>query len=170
MPPPDPADPLVAVWRTSHRTTAYLLERLPAPLWDLAVPGAPRRTVGVIAGHLHNARCVWITMLGRADRIAAPARVDLRRVSRRRLLAALERSSRGIERLLEAAVARGRVPAIPWLNLEPDPLHFLAYFVAHEAHHRGQIVLLARGAGRRLSREVTVGLWQWRARARESRA
>jgi uncharacterized damage-inducible protein DinB len=39
--------------------------------------------------------------------------------------------------------------------------------VAHEGHHRGQIVMLARQLGCRLPAEVTAGLWQWSKRATE---
>jgi uncharacterized damage-inducible protein DinB len=46
----------------------------------------------------------------------------------------------------------------------------LAYFVAHEAHHRGQIVLVARALGQRLPVAVTGGLWQWTKRAAEAKA
>jgi uncharacterized damage-inducible protein DinB len=41
--------------------------------------------------------------------------------------------------------------------------------VAHEAHHRGQIVLAARALGHRLPPEVVNGLWQWTTRSRETR-
>jgi uncharacterized damage-inducible protein DinB len=43
----------------------------------------------------------------------------------------------------------------------------LAYFVTHESHHRGQIVMVARQLGHRLPREVTNGLWQWTTRSKE---
>ncbi len=43
--------------------------------------------------------------------------------------------------------------------------HVLTYFVAHEAHHRGQIVMEARQTGHRLPRPVTDGFWQWKMRA-----
>jgi uncharacterized damage-inducible protein DinB len=49
-----------------------------------------------------------------------------------------------------------------WRNLSLDVGHVLTYFVAHEAHHRGQIVMVARQAGQRLPAEVTGGLWQWK--------
>lgn len=54
-----------------------------------------------------------------------------------------------------------------WRNLPFDVGHVLSYFVAHEGHHRGQIVMLARQSGYRLPAEVTGGFWQWSKRARE---
>jgi uncharacterized damage-inducible protein DinB len=163
---------LVAAWRTSSRVTAYLVEHLPDVLWDLPVPGAPRRTVRTIAAHLHNTRCAWTRTLGREHGIATPSPVEPRTVGRRDLLAALARSSRGIESLLELGLAAGgQLPpskGYVWRNLPLDVPHVLAYFVAHEAHHRGQIVMLARQHGHRLPSEVSAGIWQWTTRVRET--
>lgn len=168
---PDLLDAVVAVWKTSDRVTQFLFENLPAALWPMAVPGVSRRTVRTIAGHIHNARCMWIKMLGRRHGIRVPKRVSLRTVTREELLRALRRSSRGVRELLELGINRGgRIPAsgVAWLNVPSDVVHFLAYLVAHEGHHRGQIVLLARQAGHRLPSEVTTGLWLWSRRAKEA--
>jgi uncharacterized damage-inducible protein DinB len=54
-------------------------------------------------------------------------------------------------------------------NLPLDVLHVLTYFIAHEGHHRGQIVLLARQLGHRLPADISSGLWQWTKRAPEAR-
>jgi len=171
--PSDPEDgrALIAAWRTSHRVTTYLIENLPPELWPMSVPGAPRRTVRMIAAHIHNARCMWIKTLGEQHGIAVPASVNRHRVGRAELLKALQASARGIAALLRLGLDRGgRLPASKayvFRNLPLDVGHVLTYFVAHEGHHRGQIVMLARQLGHRLPLEVTGGLWQWNRRATE---
>jgi uncharacterized damage-inducible protein DinB len=87
-------------------------------------------------------------------------------VTPRQLVTALKRSSTGIEALLTLGLAAdGRVPpskGYVWRNLSLDVGHVLTYFVAHEAHHRGQIVMVARQTGHRLPASTTSALWQWR--------
>ena len=127
----------------------YLIENLPPELWSRAVPGAPRRTVRMIAAHIHNARCMWIKMLGARHGIRGAAdRRSARVVRPAELLRALSRSSDGIIGLIRLGMARGgAVPRAAWQNFPTDLVHFLNYFVAHEAHHRGQLCMLARRWG-----------------------
>ena len=171
LPPLDLQDAVLAAWRTNSRVTANLIERIPTSLWSATVPGVPTRSIRAIAAHLHNARCNWTKTLGREHGIVAPTRVDHRAVTRRQLASALKRSSRGIGALLELGCSRGGwIPpsmGYVWRNLQLDVAHVLTYFVAHEAHHRGQIVMVARQLNVRLPVAVTAELWQWRTRERE---
>jgi uncharacterized damage-inducible protein DinB len=157
---------VLTTWQTSSRVTAFLIENVPDEVWRSTIPGAPRRTVQMIGGHLHNCRCMWVQMLGKRHGLAVPRRVDRHRVSRRQLLAALAQSARAIGELLEVGLANGGHLAG---FSPPEVTHFLAYHVAHEGHHRGQIVMVARQLGHRLPAEVANGLWQWAKRAREAR-
>jgi len=158
---------LINAWTTNHRVTTYLIENLPPELWSKNVPGAPRRTVRMLAAHFHNARCMWIKMIGARHGVKVPKSVDGRVVRPSELSRALEQSSRGMIELIRLGVARGgAIPPAYWQNFPTDLVHFLSYFVAHEAHHRGQLVMLARQLGHRLPRDVTAGLWQWKKMAR----
>jgi uncharacterized damage-inducible protein DinB len=161
-------DMLLNAWRTNNRVTTFLVEHIPDELWVATVPGAPRRTVRMIAGHIHNARCMWIKTLGSEHGIVTPRPVNRHKVGRKELSLALGRSGRGISRLLKLGCDNGgMIPAsssYSWRNLPLDVAHVLTYFVAHEGHHRGQIVMIARQVGHRLPIEVTGGLWHWSKR------
>jgi uncharacterized damage-inducible protein DinB len=164
---------ILGAWRTNDRTTIFLVERLPSALWNVALPGEPRRTVRMLAAHLHNSRRGWLRTLGEPLGIVVPWAVDRRRVSRVELVRALKESGRAMASLLEFGLDHGgRIAPTKkyvWRNLPLDVGHVLAYFVTHEGHHRGQLVMLARQLGHRLPREATDGLWQWSTRVREAR-
>ena len=164
-------DMLLSAWRTNNRITTFLIEQIPDELWVATVPGAPRRTVRMIAGHIHNTRCMWIKTLGSEHGIVTPSPVNRHKVGRKELTLALGRSGRGIAKLLKLGCDNGgTIPASSsyiWRNLPLDVPHVLTYFCAHEGHHRGQIVLIARQVGHRLPIEVTGGLWQWSNRVKE---
>ncbi len=169
----DQQEMLLAAWRTNNRVTVFLIEHLPDELWGATMPGAPRRTVRMIAGHIHNARCMWIKTLGKEFGIPVARAINRHKVEPNELITALGYSSRGIISLLKLGFDRGgTIPvssAYIWRNLPLDVGHVLTYFVAHEGHHRGQIVMLARQLGYRLPVETTGGVWQWSKRAREAR-
>lgn len=164
---------ILDAWSTNSRITLFLVEQLPDDLWAAPIPGSSRRTIRMLAGHMHNARCMWVKTLGRPHGIVVPASVDRHRVGRASLTRALKASGRGISSLLALGVERGgEIPptrAYAWRNLPLDVGHVLAYFVAHEGHHRGQIILVARQLGLRLPSSVTNGIWNWTKRAAEAR-
>jgi hypothetical protein len=49
-------------------------------------------------------------------------------------------------------------------GFRPDAIAFLAYLIAHDAHHRGQIAMLARQVGHPLPPKVMFGIWEWNSR------
>ncbi len=161
----DLRDSLLAAWRTNHRVTCDLIELLPEELWDAAIPGMPRKSVRTIVAHLHNARCTWIRTLGREHGVKAPAQVDRNKATQRQLLAALKRSGVAMEELFKLGLESGELPpskGYVWRNLSLDLGHVVTYFIAHEAHHRGQIAMVARQTGHRLPGVVQGRLWLWK--------
>lgn len=161
---------ILNAWKTTNRTTIFLLEHIPAGLWGEKVPGFHLKTIGMIGSHIHNSRCRWIKSIVKEDALEVPARINLRTANRDEVINALNKSSKAMLKLLKIIIDNGgRLPfKPPWLNFPDDVIHFLTYFAAHEAHHRGQIILLGRQLNYRFSDEVTTGVWLWTRRLKES--
>ena len=158
--PVDLGKALVLAWRTSARTTEYLLENLDESLWRAEPPGGEGRTIAAIFAHLHNVRHMLL-VTAKASKV--PGKLDRFRATPRETLAALSRSAEAIASVLESAASSGgRVP-----NHPPDAAAYLSSALTHEAHHRGQIAMLARQLGHPLSPEVMLGMWDPAKRRRE---
>lgn len=169
-----PDDALLDAWRICNRVTTQLVESLPDALWPLALSGAPRRSVRNVAVHLHNCRGLWLKSLGLGAGIVAPANLDPKSATRARTVAALGRSGEAILRLLRAGIENsGEFPGVPgafyYGAMPRNAFLFCAYALSHEAHHRGQLLVMARQLGHRLPQPVVNALWQWSSRLREAR-
>ena len=88
----DLADSIVGAWNTSNRVTIFLLNGLPAELWDAKIPGEPRRSIRMLAAHLHNCRVSWLRTLGAPHGLRVPKPVDRHKVKPQELTAALKLS------------------------------------------------------------------------------
>jgi uncharacterized damage-inducible protein DinB len=169
-----PLESAIEAWRIGAGATALLVAAVPAAAWSAPIPHLPRRSIRAIAAHLHNCRAMWLKTLGPEHGVPLPARVDTRRVTQRQLAPALDASAARIAELLQvAAAAGGRLPgrgAFVWGAVPRGLVHLVAYTVAHEAHHRGQIVQAARQLGHPIPKRAIAGLWQWSSRLREVRS
>jgi len=87
-PESDLAGAIVAAWKTNNRVTMFLIENLPSDVWPMVIPGMPRRTVRMIAGHLQQCPLHVDQDAGAAARDPCtdecqPARRDAARVAAR---------------------------------------------------------------------------------------
>jgi len=55
-----------------------------------------------------------------------------------------------------------------WARDWPAGGTMFAYMFSHEAHHRGQILMLAHQLGYRVPDEAAYGIWQWERRWKQA--
>jgi uncharacterized damage-inducible protein DinB len=149
---------LLDTWRRNHATNAMLLDAIPDE--GLAARYSPRtRVVASQFAHLHNVRVYHLKKRGKAHlgkltgfaRGAEPGRDEL--------LDVLVASTEAVGRMLEQCEQADKVPS--WRG---PPASFLGYFCAHEAHHRGLVLVSCRLSGVKVDRDVRDGLWNWSRR------
>jgi len=150
------ADALLSAFDTNDRINQYLIENIPQEAWRADPPGKKGRTVAAIVAHMHNVRVMWLKAAGgkilaqlERDKVTPPqARKDLNE-SRAALRDVLKTSIDG----------NGRIK-----GFRPDVAGFFGYLIAHDAHHRGQIVMVARQIGHPISQKTMFGMWEWGVR------
>lgn len=148
---------LLDQFRHSGAVSAYLVSVLPPALWQVPPPGRPKaRTIAAIVAHMQGVRRTFARLGG-----ARPGPSSLDRLTVTPALAerALLESTAILAELFAAAIADGRprVKGIPRRVVD-----MLVYLIQHDAHHRGQITMLARDLGHRLSGQDTMRVWGWK--------
>jgi uncharacterized damage-inducible protein DinB len=154
------SESLLSAFDTNNRINQYLIENLPAESWRTAPAGGTGRTIAAIVAHIHNVRVMWLKAAAKGSTI--PEQLDRHSVTPAQAAKALDHSRAALRAVLEAAMkADGRVQ-----GFRPDVAGFFGYLIAHDAHHRGQICMLARQAGHALPQKAMFGMWEWGTRGK----
>lgn len=144
-------------WKINNEVDIILLKALPAAIWPMKIPGYQHKTVRMMGAHLHNARCGWINTLGRKWKILSPPMVGNKEVSVKGLIAVLNASAETMIELFATGLDNNN--KLP--GFAPGAVQFVHYMVAHEAHHRGQLIMISRQLGYPFPAQVMGKLWQW---------
>jgi uncharacterized damage-inducible protein DinB len=153
----------VEIFLVNDRTNQLILENLDPQAWRAKPPGRHARTIAAIFTHIHNVRRKWLRLS--APHLKLPAQLNRARCTPKQARAALaESAERCSEMLAEALAGPGRAKQFRrdgWARPWPGGAAMLAYMLAHEAHHRGQICLLAHQLGFPLPIKAAYGMWSW---------
>ncbi|HEX4287201.1 MAG TPA: DinB family protein [Terracidiphilus sp.] len=157
---------LIEMFAVSDAMNQLLLAHLDGRTWRAQLPTVKKndgRTIASIFAHLHNARLLWLKH--NAPYLKVPPPLDVRRCTMRQTTSALKRSAAQCVRMLRDALGQERkitkFSRGSWTRTWPAGGTMFAYMFAHEAHHRGQILMLAHQLGYRLPADVMGGIWQW---------
>lgn len=148
---------LLEAWRTNNRINLYLVDHISEAGLRCTLSKRGGRDVARQFAHIHNNR-VW-QLEGRAKDLAQELEKFPTKVSpaKSELEAALIASGEAVASFLDGV-----------LSGEPKRRGFrkglfttLAYFVAHESHHRGSILLTLKERGHAVEKKVRDTIWGW---------
>jgi len=148
---------LLNAFNTNNRINQYLIDHLPHAAWKADPPVGKGRAIVAIVAHMHNVRVMWLKA-AKAKEI--PGQLDRATATPAQAIRALEKSRLALSLVLSQALAGdGQVK-----GFRPDVAGFFGYLIAHDAHHRGQITMLARQLGHPIPQKAMFGMWEWNSR------
>src|SRR6266849_4082718 len=170
-------DALLETYASNDAMNQLILSHLDPCAWRAQPPGqkGSGRTIAAIFAHLHNSRLVWLK--NSAPHLKCPPPLDPDRCTMKQAAAAHRRSGAQCLKMLTdplSSDANRRVTKFlrgSWAPTWPANATMFAYMFCHEAHHRGQILMLAHQLGYRLpDNKVAYGIWNklWRRAVRSS--
>jgi uncharacterized damage-inducible protein DinB len=165
----------IQIFVANERMNQMLIEHLNPAAWAVKPtaqpPGSSRkitiRTIAAIFTHMHNVRCKWVRLT--APHFKIPAQLNRAHCTPQQARAGLaESAARCSEMLAEALDGDRRIKKFlrdGWAKPWPVGPEMLCYMLAHEAHHRGQVCMLAHQLGFPLAKGYE--LWNWEKLWRE---
>jgi uncharacterized damage-inducible protein DinB len=157
----------VRIFAANDRMNQLLIEHLDPAAWRASPPAKPpgkARTIAAIFTHMHNVRAKWIRLT--APHLKVPTQLNRAHCTPQQACAGLAESAARCAEMLAEALGDGvgsveKFRRDGWAKPWPVGPEMLCYMVAHEAHHRGQVCMLAHQLGFPLPIGVTSGIWNW---------
>jgi uncharacterized damage-inducible protein DinB len=171
--PPELGGAAVRIFAGNDRINQFLIEELDPAAWRARLPAeavGEVRTIAAIFTHMHNVRGKWIRLT--APHLKVPQQLNRTQCTPEQARTGLAESAARCEEMLAEALggSRGAHKFVRdgWARPWPAGPEMLCYMVAHEAHHRGQVCMLAHQLGFSLAKQVTARMWNWEKLWKES--
>ena len=153
----------VRMFAANERMNQMVLEHLDPAAWRARAPGKTR-TIAAIFTHMHNVRTKWVRLT--APHLKVPAQLHRVHCTPRQARAGLAESAASCAEMLAEALGGdgGRIEKFRrdgWGRPWPVGVEMLCYMLSHEAHHRGQVCMLAHQLGFPLPTAIGSGIWNW---------
>jgi uncharacterized damage-inducible protein DinB len=148
---------LIDAWLINDRMNLLLIDNITDTGMQRTLSARGGRTVYQQLVHVHNVRMGWLEICAK-DIFKKYKAIDKEAAFDRKVLRkAFEDSGKGIEELLSRSWDDGGKVK----GFKKGAIPMLGYFISHESHHRGNILLTLKQCGEKIPDSVKWGLWEW---------
>jgi uncharacterized damage-inducible protein DinB len=148
---------LIEAWQIHNRITLFMIEQIPDEALNATLSKRGGRDIARQLAHVQNVR-FW-----RLDSFRKKSGMKLiefekdESPNKEKLLEAFKQSGMVMEKYIEHCLANGGAVS----NFKRGVIPMVGYYISHEAHHRGGILLTMKQSGFPLPESLRFGIWDW---------
>lgn len=148
---------IIDTWFINHRTNLLLLDNLTEEALDFSTSKRGGGSVGHQLAHIYNVR-FWKLEKYDKQLISHLTTIKAEDTKTIRMLKDCHNESAELvgQLLTKSITDGGNVK-----GFKRGVVPLLGYFIHHEAHHRGNIILTLKLSGFKLPTELQYGIWEW---------
>lgn len=144
-------------WRTNNKIDLLFIELIDDEAMQKTLSHRGGRTVCQQLAHMHTVRLQWLEITAKEIFKKYKPLSKEAACNKELLFEAFEDSGRAMEELIDKSWEKeGRLP-----GFKKGLLPFIGYLIAHEGHHRGNILLTLKQCGVKIPDELKWGIWEW---------
>ncbi len=148
---------IIETWRIHNRIMRLVIQNITEEALQASLSTRGGRDIARQLAHLHMVRVWRLEPFAKKLKIRLIAFEKGESPSRERLLEAFVQSGEVMEKYMQQAINnQGTVS-----NFRRGVVPMLGYYIAHEAHHRGNILLTMKQNGFKLPDSLKWNIWEW---------
>ncbi len=148
---------ILETWRIHQRSTILLIENISDEALKASLSTRGGRDVARQLAHVHNVR-VW-RLEAFAKKIGAKLAEFAKGESpgKKALLEAFAQSGEVMDKYIRQAIENGGAVS----NFKRGVAPMVGYYISHESHHRGHILLTMKQSGHKVPDALKWNIWEW---------
>lgn len=157
----DVLDQLLEAWRTNNRINLYLIDRISAAGMRCTLSERGGRDVARQFAHLHDVR---VYHLGKRAKDLAHGLKQFQSKGSEKTIptkTALRKAFAASSKAMETYLGDVLSGAPKRRGFRKGIFTTLGYFIAHESHHRGSILLTLKHSGHKVDNVTAYAIWGW---------
>lgn len=147
----------IDTWRINNQINLMVLDNIDEESLNATLSTKGGRTVGQQFAHIHNVRLNWLEICAK-DLLKGQNKIEKEeKLSRSLLKKRLTESTSALDAIIKRSLAAdGKIK-----GYKKGVVTMISYMIAHDAHHRGSILLTLKQTGHKLSEKLKWGIWEW---------
>ncbi|MGM0588735.1 MAG: hypothetical protein ACQETE_09995 [Bacteroidota bacterium] len=148
---------ILQTWQIHHRSYMFMMDHIPEEAFSCTLSTHGGRDIARQLAHVHNNRVTRLSAYANRNGLEISKFDTKYSPTKQELIDTLNHSGSMMGDYIKEGLDNEGVMS----NFKRGLIPMIGYYISHEAHHRGHLLLTMKQSGYSLPYELKFGLWEW---------